>query len=475
MNDRKAEHAAMPLPTGDAGHSALSDAFLRKVEAAIGASDGAQIATLAGDLHPADLGTLITALGADARPAFIELLADRFDFAALTEIDETIRDALLDTLPAEQLARGIGSLDSGDAAFLLADLTADERAGVLRHLSDIDRHKLTRALDYPEDSAGRLMQTDFVAVPPFWTVGQTIDFLREAVHLPDRFFEILVVDAGFHLCGSLALDTILRTGRRVRISDIQKPRPHSIPALADKARAAWLFERYDLVSLAVTDADSRLVGVLGVDDMVEVIQAETEEDMRALAGLGDEEISGGIADIAGRRISWLFVNLFTALLTSLVISLFETTIAAMVALAVLMPVIASLGGNAAVQTMTITVRAIATRRLGQRNVWRVLGRELCVAIINGTALGTCVAVIALLWYHNGGLALVIGAAILFNTFCAGLAGVTIPLGLDRLRIDPAVASTVFVTMITDIGGFFGFLALAAWWLGLPAAAGFQAT
>lgn len=445
----------------------ISGDYLALVRAAIETANAPALIGLAGDLHEADVADLIESLPAEARVPFVRLLGDEFDYAALTELDEAMRLAILEELPNDTLAEGIGELDSDDAVYILEDLDAEDQAAILEQLPFLDRLQLQRALDYPEGSAGRLMQTDFIAVPPFWSVGQTIDYMREAEELPDTFHEIFVVDPGFRLIGSVPLDKILRTRRATEISAIMTEDPETFRATDDRTDVARRFERYNLVSAAAVDEAGRLVGMLMIDDIVDVIQEEAEEDLRGLAGLGDEEISDAVLVTARSHFSWLVVNLATAILASVVISLFEGTIEAMVALAVLMPIVASMGGNAGTQTMTVAVRALATQELDARNMWRVLRREVLVSLINGVALAVLIGICAWLWFASVGLGVVIGVAIVVNMIFAGLSGLLIPVALEKLGIDPAIASSVFVTTVTDVVGFFAFLWIAALWFGLP--------
>lgn len=462
----EAVDAAAEIPVhDDAGW--LTDAFIAAVHAAVEAADRDEVRRLAGDMHEADMADLVDALPASDRAAFVQLMGDLFDYAALTEMDEAVRVRLLEDLPTADIAEGLGELDSDDAVYILEDLDEEDQAAILDELPLSERVQLERALDYPEESAGRRMQTDFIAVPPFWTVGQAIDYLREDKDLPDTFYELYVVDPGFRLVGSVALDRILRTQRAEKISSIMEEDPHSVAVKEDQEEVARLFERYNLVSTAVVDDSNRLVGVLTVDDIVDVIQEEADEDMKALAGVGDEEISDSVLTIARSRIVWLLFNLGTGLLSATVISQFEGTIEAMVALAVLMPIVASLGGNAGTQTMTIAVRAIATEELDTRNIWRVLRREVMVSFLNGSLLACLIGATAGLWFLNHGLGIVIACAIIINMFCAGLAGLMIPMTLHRFKVDPAIASSVFVTMVTDVIGFFAFLGIAALWFRLP--------
>jgi magnesium transporter len=447
----------------------LMAGFLEAVVAAIAANDGKEVRALAGDLHESDLGDLIEALEPDDRPKLIELLGADFDFAALTELDETIRVRLLEELSPETVAEGVRDLDSDDAVYILEDLDEADRAKILDQLTGPERVALTRSLDYPEDSAGRRMQTEFVAAPPFWTVGQTIDYVADTEGLPDAFYEIFVVDPAYKLLGSVPLDRLLRSKRSRLISDILEEDPRTIRATDDQEAAARTFERYNLVSAAVTDDSGRLVGVLMVDDIVDVIEEEADEDLRALGGVtGDEEISDTVLYTARSRIPWLLVNLCTAVMSASVIGLFEATIEQMVALAVLMPIVASMGGNAGTQTMTVAVRALATHDIGGHNARRLVRRETLVGLANGGILAICIGLAAGVWFGNPQLGAIIATAMVVNLVFAGFFGIVVPLTLDKLKADPAVASGVFLTTITDTVGFFAFLGLATWWFGLGA-------
>ncbi|HEX2726680.1 MAG TPA: magnesium transporter, partial [Beijerinckiaceae bacterium] len=419
------------------------------------------------DLHEADLGDLLEALDPERRPRLIELLGRDFDFAALTEVDDAVRDDILEELEPQTVAEGVRELDSDDAVSILEDLDEADRAEILDQLPMPERIALQRSLDYPEDSAGRRMQTEFIAVPPFWTVGQTIDFMRETADLPDTFYEIFVIDPAYHLCGTVPLDKMLRSKRPIRIGDIMVSEPDVVRATDDQEDVARLFQHYNLVSAAVVDESNRLVGVIMVDDIVDVIEEEADEDLKALGGVhAEEELSDDVLYTARSRFTWLFVNMLTALAAATVIRMFEGTIQKMVALAVLMPVVASMGGNAGTQTMTIAVRALATRELGRANAWRIVRRELCVGLLNGLAFALIVGVIAATWFEIADLGVVIGLALLTVLTSAALGGILIPLALDRMGVDPAVSSGPFVTTITDIVGFFSFLGIATLWLGL---------
>jgi magnesium transporter len=369
-------------------------------------------------------------------------------------------------LPSETVAEGMRDLDSDDAVYILEDLDKADQDEILAQIPSVERLALKRALDYPEDSAGRRMQTEFIAVPPFWTVGQTIDYMREAQDLPEEFHEVFVIDPGYHLLGTVSLNRLLRTKRPVKIAELVSEARHLVHATDDQEEAARMFQRYNLISAAVVDESDRLVGLLTIDDIVDVIQEEADEDIKRLGGVGDEEVSDKVWSIAKSRFPWLFINLVTAVLASFVIGLFEDQLQKMVALAVLMPIVASQGGNAGTQTMTVAVRAIAMRELGPHNVLRVIGRELAVGVFNGFLFAAIVGTMAVYRFGILDLGFVIAAAMVINLIAAALGGILIPLTLNRLKIDPAVASSSFVTTITDVVGFFSFLGFAALWFGV---------
>jgi magnesium transporter len=397
----------------------------------------------------------------------IELLGRDFDFAALTEVDDTVRDDILEELETETVAEGMRDLDSDDAVYILEDLDRDEQAEILDKLPALERVALQRALDYPEDSAGRRMQTEFIAVPPFWTVGQTIDFMRETEDLPEAFYEIFVVDPAYHLIGTVPLDNLLRSKGPIVIGDIMSREPDVVRATDDQEDVARLFQHYNLVSAAVVDESNRLVGVIMVDDIVDVLAAEADADIKQLGGVRpQEELSENVWEIARGRFGWLMINLLTAFLASSVLKEFESQLGKMVALAVLAPIVASQGGNATTQTMTVAVRALATRDLGPWNMWRIIFREAGVGVLNGIGFALITGVLAALWFSNHGLGFVIGFAMIANLLAAALGGILIPITLDRLGFDPAVSSPPFVTTVTDVVGFFSFLAIATLWFGL---------
>ncbi|HEY8273771.1 MAG TPA: magnesium transporter [Pseudolabrys sp.] len=440
--------------------------FVKSVARRIETGDATGLRGLVGDLHEADMGALIEALEPEQRPRLVSLLGIDFDFTALTEVDDAVRDEILDELPPQAVAKGVSELESDDAVAILEDLPKEEQAEILEQLPQPDRATLARSLDYPEESAGRRMQTEFIAVPPAWNVGQAIDYMRETSELPERFFELYVTDESGHFRGAVPLDRLLRSKRPVPISDLMEPERHRIRADEDQEEVARMFQRYDLVAAPVVDADDRLVGIITFDDVADVIEEEAEEDIKALGGVRDEELSDSVWKIARGRFSWLLVNLATAFLASSVLGLFEGQLQKMVALAVLAPIVASQGGNATTQTMTVAVRALATRDLSDTNAWRVITRELMVGLLNGIAFAVITGVAAYVWFRVPGLGLVIGLAMICNLVAAALGGILIPLVLNRLKFDPAVASSPFVTTVTDVVGFFSFLSIATLWFGL---------
>ena len=445
---------------------AVRQDFLAHVGAAIADRDTITLRRDVADLHQSELGDLLEALLAEQRHALVDLLGKDFDFSSLTEVDDTIRAEIVDQLPNDQIAEAVQELDSDDAVYILEDLDEEDQEEILAKLPFTERIRLRRALDYPEETAGRRMQTEFVAVPPFWTVGQTIDYMREDKNLPDRFSQVFVIDPTFRLLGAVDLDQILRTKRAVKIEDVMHETRHAIPATMDQEEAAREFEQYDLLSAAVVDENERLVGVLTIDDVVDVIQQEAEEDLLRMGGVGDEELSDSILATSRSRVPWLLVNLVTAFLAASVIGLFDHTIERIVALAILMPIVAGMGGNAGSQTMTVTVRALATKDLDIYNAWRIIRREMGVGFINGIIFAVLIGAVAGLWFQDPDIGAIIAAAMIINMFVAAVAGILIPLLLDRFGIDPAVASAVFVTTVTDVVGFFAFLGLAAWWFGI---------
>jgi magnesium transporter len=446
----------------------INRAFVEAVAQTIADHDATALLELVGDLHEADVGALIEALDHEDRPRLIELMGREFDFAALIEVDDSVREDILDELPTETVAEGMRDLESDDAVAILEDLDREEQAEILDAMPAMDRATLQRSLDYPEYSAGRLMQTTLLTAPPFWTAGQTLDHIHDASDddLPDSFFEVFVVDPSHHLLGNVFLDALVRARRSARLDELMSER-HSVYVTEDQEEVARVFERYNLVSAPVTDPNGRLVGVITIDDIVDVIEEEAEEDIKALGGVrAGEELSSSVLWITRSRFTWLFVNMLTAFLAASVLGLFEGQLEKMVALAVLAPIVASQGGNAATQTMTVAVRALATRELSSGNAMRVAMREVSVGMLNGVAFGVLTGIGAGLWFSSPGLGVVIGLAMVTNLIAGAVGGIMVPLTLDRLGYDPAVSSGAFVTTVTDVVGNFAFLGIATLWFGL---------
>lgn len=460
-------------PSSDMDTGAFRDAedritplWLERLRAFLAAKRAEDVALVMEPLHTSDVGDVLEMLDHDERVALVQLLGDQFDYSALTEVDESIRLEVMEAIPNSEIARGVANLDSDDAVAILEDLDEADQNEILSALPTFERLSLKRSLDFPEESAGRRMQTEFIAIPPFWTVGQMIDYLRADRDLPDEFYQIYVVDAAYKVLGTLPLDRVLRSKRATKIESIMNTTLVLVDAADDQEEAARAFERYDLVEVGVVDENGRLVGVLTIDDMVDVITEEADEDIKLLAGVGDEDLSDTTVDTVRSRAPWLAINLVTAVLVSLVIGLFNGTIEHMVELAILMPIVASMGGNAGAQTMTVTVRALAMRELEGGRLRRLVRREMVVGFFNGVIFAILIGIVTWIRFGNEQLGAVIAAAMIINLIVAGTAGILIPLALDRLKADPAIASAVFVTTITDVVGFFAFLGIAGLWFGL---------
>ena len=445
----------------------VNPAFVALVAKLVAAGDHDGLVAAAGDLHEADLGGLIEALETEDRPKLIEILGKDFDFTALTEVDDAVREEILEELEPETVAEGMRDLDSDDAVYILEDMDEADKAEILDKLPASERIALQKSLDYPDDSAGRRMQTEVIAVPTFWTVGQTIDFMRDTHDLPETFYEIYVVDPAHHFEGTVALDKLLRSKRPVRISALADPERKTVAATDELTDVAQMFKRYNFVSAPVVDEAERLVGVMTIDDIVDILESEADDEIKALGGVkGDEELSDTVPAIARSRFQWLFINLLTAFFAASVMKLFSGSLEKMVALAVLAPVVASQGGNAATQTMTVAVRALATRALTRANAMRVVRRELLVGCANGLGFGIISGVAAATWFGMASLGFVIGLAMFTNMVAGALGGILIPMVLEKFKADPAVSSGAFVTTVTDVVGNFAFLGIATLWFGL---------
>jgi magnesium transporter len=439
----------------------LKPEFVREVLSALEAGDSDGARALVEPLHPADIADLLELLDREHRRALAAALAGVLDGDVLAEMNDWVREELLDALEPHEVAEIAGELETDDAVAIIEDLEEDEQRAVLRALDPDDRAAIEEALSYPEESAGRLMRRDAVAVPEHWTVGQVIDFLRADKEMATDFWEVFVVDPAHRPVGTCLLSWILRTPRRIAIADVMKREQTLLPVDLDQEEVALRFQKYALISAAVVDQAGRLVGMITADDVVHIVQEEASEDALLLSGAGGEgDINEPVIDSYKSRVRWLIANLGTALVASTVISFFENAIETMVALAVLMPIVAGVGGNAGTQTLAVTVRALATNQLTRSNRWRAVAREIRVALLNGTTVAVVIGTGVSLVFANPMLGAVIAAAMLGNILIAGLVGVLVPLTLDRAGTDPAVGSSIFVTMTTDSMGFFVFLGLA---------------
>ena len=439
----------------------LTPELISAIVEALDQEDEARLEALVVPLHAADQADLLEMVGADERRLIVDALGAGFDPEILVELDETVRNEIVEQLSTDEIADAVAKLDTDDAVYLIEDLADDERREVLAAISAEERSALEEGLAYPENSAGRLMQRELVAVPADWTIGQTIDYLRSSDDLPDEFYDFFVVDAGNVPLGYVPLSRAMRARRPVLIRDVMESELWTIPPDMDQEEVAFLFHQYGLVSAPVVDGSGRLIGVITVDDVVAVIDEEAEEDIMRLGGVSEDDLHEPAWKTTRRRFAWLLVNLGTAVVASAVIWQFDATIEQMVALAVLMPIVASMGGNAGTQTLTVTVRALATKELTAANALRIVGKEGRVGVLNGIVFAIATGLVAAAWFGDPRLGGVIAAAMVVNMLVAAFSGILIPLGLDRVGVDPAVAATVFLTTITDVVGFFSFLGLAA--------------
>ncbi|PHR93831.1 MAG: magnesium transporter [Robiginitomaculum sp.] len=433
---------------------------------AIARKDHDSIRILMDGEHPADIADMFEQLSGDARETLIKLTADVLIPSVLAELEDEVVEDVLSLLGPKQISEAVAELDSDDATQLIEELHVHRRAEVMAALPDRHREEVEASFAFDHETAGRLMQREFVAAPEFWTVGQAIDHMRAQGEkggdaLPDLFFDLYIIDTHFRPLGYLPLSGLIRCGRDVSLKSVMQTIPALIAPDMDQEDVAYLFEKYDLISAPVVDVDGRLSGMITVDDMVEVIQEENKEDMLALAGVSEAGLTDTALTTVRARAPWLLVNLVTAVCASFVISLFRDEITELVALAILMPIVASLGGNTGIQALTVAIRALVTRDLTQANTWRVIRREALAALMNGVLFAVLLAGITYIWFKDPYLSVVIGVALIFNFVCAGLAGILVPLGLKKAGADPAVASSVFVTTVSDVIGFFAFLGLAS--------------
>ncbi|MCB1360643.1 MAG: magnesium transporter [Rhodobacter sp.] len=452
------ENAQTDLTEGSDPLEGLIPAVLEAVEA----GDGPAVEEMLEPLHPADIADLLEQISGSQRRAFLALTPDAIDGEVLSELDESLREDVIDALPREVLAEAVRELDTDDVVDIIEDLEDHDQAFILDALESDDRAAVESSLAWPEYSAGRLMQSETVTVPQDWTVGQTIDHLRSVDWLPDQFYHVILVDERHRPSGHATLGRVLASRRDTPLRDIVEDSFLTVEATEEESEVALMFNKYHLISMPVVDGAGRLVGVITIDDAMNVLDEEHEEDFLRMAGVGEESsLSDGVWDTVRQRFPWLAVNLLTANIAAAVIGLFENTIAVIVALAALMPIVASMGGNAGTQSLTVAVRALATRDLTASNASRVVRREIVVGLVNGLGFAVIMGGIAWMFYGQDlMLGVVIAGALVINLAVAALAGILVPLVLDRLELDPALASGTFVTTVTDVVGFFAFLGLA---------------
>ena len=456
------EHEDDPTPEveQEEAHQPLTRALIVRIMYAVETQNRDMLWAEMEPLHAADIADLLEQSNAYDRRRLIELYGQEFDGDILSELDESIREEVIGLLTPEVLADAVRELDSDDVVDLVEDLEDQQQEAILSVLEDSDRAAVEQSLTYPEYSAGRLMQREVVIAPEHWLVGDAIDFMRNAQELPEQFYHIVLVDPRLHPVGNVTLGRIMAARRDTPLMDIVEETFHTIPVTRYDGDVAYMFNQYHLISAPVVDEDGRLVGVITIDDAMAVLDEEHEEDIMRLAGVGEGGINDSVIETSKQRVPWLAVNLGTAILASLVIAQFELAIAQLVALAVLMPIVASMGGNAGTQSLTVAVRALATKDLTGANVWRVLRRETLVGLINGLIFALVMGVVGVVWFGGPELGYVIGAAMVINLVVAGLAGAAVPVIMDRMGVDPALGSGTFVTTVTDVVGFFAFLGLA---------------
>ncbi|MEJ6574814.1 MAG: magnesium transporter [Emcibacteraceae bacterium] len=439
----------------------VSPKLVEEIVCALDQLNKEQVDFLLRPLHSADIADVFEQLNDNHRKLLTSLIGSRMEPDVLSELDDSTLDDVITEMDDKDFARAVSQMESDDAVHVLEDMDENEQRKIIDALPDKDRLIVKEGLSYPEDSAGRLLQKNLVSVPGLWTVGAVIDYFLIEENLPDEFYEVFIVDPMHHPIGTAALNKIVRSDRDKKISEIMEKEPTLVRVDTDQEEVAYLFRQYDLTSMGVVDDGGRLIGVITFDDVVDVIEEEAEEDLMLMSGIQETDITESVFVASKNRVTWLIVNLGTAILASMVIAMFDATINQMVALAVLMPIVASMGGNAGTQTMTVTVRAIATRELTATNMKRIIFREFSIALLNGVIIAILIGGLSWVWFDNTLLGLVMGVAMIVNMIMAGLAGILIPITLDKVNIDPALASSIFVTTITDVIGFFAFLGLAS--------------
>ena len=435
-----------------------------EVGAAVAHEDVKTLHLLLDPLHPADIADLLEQVSEGLRRRLLHMWKGGIGGDVLSELDDSIREDIIDGLNATELADAVRDLDLDNVVDLLEDLDEPQQKAILNALNGAERMLVEQSLSFPENSAGRMMQREVVMAPEHWTVGQAIDYLRRHQDLPEQFYHMILVDPRMWPTGYVTLGKLLGAKRAIFLQEIIGDSFRTISADQPERDVAYAFNHYHLISAPVIDADNRLVGVITIDDAMNVLDEEYEEDMMRLAGVGEGSLSARVIETIKGRFPWLAVNLCTAIVASMVISMFEATIAQFVALAVLMPIVASMGGNAGTQSLTVAVRAIATKNLTTSNVWRVIRREVLVGLLNGIIFATVLGLVGFFWFGSSIIGWVLALAMVLNMVIAGLAGTVVPVLLEKIGVDPALASGAFVTTVTDVVGFFAFLGLAAWML-----------
>ena len=438
--------------------------IISEIMDALDSSEKQKVIAITKDLSAADIADIINLLPRSEIKSFIEFIENDFNPEILSELEEHIREEVINFLGPTHVAEFLQKLETDDAVHVIEDLDENDKNIILNKIPDIERKDLELSLNYPEDSAGRLMSVDFVSLTPNMNVGEAIDSFRISDDLPIEFYEIYLVNDSYQPIAAISLSNIIRSSRDKSLKDLESHELIMISADMDRELVAYQFERFDLVSAPVIDDKGSLIGVITADDIVEVFKDEAGEDIKLLGGVGDEDITDSVIETSSNRFSWLFVNLITAVIASIVIGFFGRTIEEIVALAILMPIVASMGGNAGTQTLTITVRSLSTRDLIPLNYKRIINREILVSLLNGLLFAIIIGVLSAMWFSNFGLGLVLAIAMVINMVTAGFAGIIIPIILNKVGIDPALASSVFVTTVTDVVGFLVFLGLAALFL-----------
>jgi len=438
----------------------LDRSLVSEVRLAVATGNKARLSEILEPMHPADLADLLEQVDHGLRREIFLLGREVFDGEVLSELDESLREEAIDFLPDDVVSEAVRELETDDVVDLVEDLDEPQQEAILDALEDADRVAVEQALSWPEDSAGRLMQREFVAAPEHWNVGQAIDFLRTETELPEQFYHVIIVDPRLKPTGYVTLGRLLASPRETLLTSLEEDTFRTIRVTQEEEDVAYAFNQYHLISAPVVDEDDRLIGVITIDDAMAVLDEEHEEDILRLAGVGETRLSDRVIETIMARFPWLFVNLITAILASMVIAQFEATIAQYVALAVLMPIVASMGGNAGTQALTVAVRSLATKDLTSSNLWRVIKREALVGLANGVMFAVVLGLVGYIWFDSALLGGVLAAAMIVNLVIAGLAGILVPVSLEKMGIDPALASGAFVTTVTDIVGFFAFLGLA---------------